>query len=617
MPLRIEDYALIGNTYTAALVGRDGSIDWLCMPRFDSGACFAGLLGGPEQGRWLLAPDALAQRPTSTGESTTAAGPKARAVRRSYRRDTLILETEFELEDGARAAVIDFMPILDLEDRVDLVRIVEGRRGTVPMRMEAAFRFDYGRIVPWVRRRDYGLSAIAGPDAIELRTPVEMHGENFTTVANFSVGEGERIPFTLTWYPSHRPEPDERSATQMLDETETSWREWSALCTVTGRWREQVMRSLITLKALTYSPTGGIVAAPTTSLPEKIGGVRNWDYRYCWLRDATFTLYSLLTSGYTEEAIAWGEWLLRAVAGSPRELQIMYGLAGERRLTELELPWLPGYERSAPVRAGNAAHDQFQLDVYGEVMDVLHVARRHSVILRDDAWPMQQILMEFLESHWDQPDEGLWEVRGPRRHFTHSKVMAWVAADRAVKAVERHGLEGPVERWRSLRAAIHADVCRHGFNPERNAFVQYYGGRALDASLLMIPLVGFLPVNDPRVASTVDAIQRELTRDGFVMRYISEEGSVDGLPSGEGAFLPCTFWLADNLAMMGRYEEARRIFVRLLGVCNDVGLLSEEYDPDLKRQLGNFPQAFTHVFLINTAHNLTLGEGPALHRASR
>jgi len=617
MPLRIEDYALIGNTYTAALVGRDGSIDWLCMPRFDSGACFAGLLGGPEQGRWLLAPEALAQRPTSAGESTVGGESKARAVRRSYRRDTLILETEFELEDGARAAVIDFMPILDLEDRVDLVRIVEGRRGTVPMRMEAAFRFDYGRIVPWVRRRDYGLSAIAGPDAIELRTPVEMHGENFTTVANFSVGEGERIPFTLTWYPSHRPEPDERSATQMLDETETSWREWSALCTVTGPWREQVMRSLITLKALTYSPTGGIVAAPTTSLPEKIGGVRNWDYRYCWLRDATFTLYSLLTSGYTEEAIAWGEWLLRAVAGSPQELQIMYGLAGERRLTELELPWLPGYERSAPVRAGNAAHDQFQLDVYGEVMDVLHVARRHSVNFRDDAWPMQQVLMEFLESHWDQPDEGLWEVRGPRRHFTHSKVMAWVAADRAVKAVERHGLEGPVERWRSLRAAIHADVCRHGFNPERNAFVQYYGGSALDASLLMMPLVGFLPVNDPRVAGTVDAIQRELMRDGFVMRYISEEGCVDGLPPGEGVFLPCTFWLADNLAMMGRYEEARRIFVRLLGVCNDVGLLSEEYDPDLKRQLGNFPQAFTHVFLINTAHNLTLGEGPALHRASR
>src|SRR5713101_309748 len=395
MPLRIEDYALIGNTYTAALVGRDGSIDWLCMPRFDSGACFAGLLGGPEQGRWLLAPEALAQRPTSAGESTVGGESKARAVRRSYRRDTLILETEFELEDGARVALIDFMPILDREDRVDLVRIVEGRRGTVPMRMEAAFRFDYGRIVPWVRRRDYGLSAIAGPDAIELRTPVEMHGENFTTVASFSVGEGERIPFTLTWYPSHRPEPDERSATQMLDETETSWREWSALCTVTGPWREQVMRSLITLKALTYSPTGGMVAAPTTSLPEKIGGVRNWDYRYCWLRDATFTLYSLLTSGYTEEAIAWGEWLLRAVAGSPQELQIMYGLAGERRLTELELPWLPGYERSAPVRAGNAAHDQFQLDVYGEVMDVLHVARRHSVILRDDAWPMQQILMEF------------------------------------------------------------------------------------------------------------------------------------------------------------------------------------------------------------------------------
>ena len=615
MPLRIEDYALIGNTYTAALVGRDDSIDWLCMPRFDSGACFAALLGGPEQGRWLLTPHALAESTTDVGENAIG-GCTVKAVRRSYRRDTLILETEFELEDGARVAVIDFMPILDREDRVDLVRIVEGRRGTVPMRMEATFRFDYGRNVPWVRRRDYGLSAIAGPDALQLRTTVEMRGEDFSTVASFSVGEGERIPFTLTWYPSHRPEPDERSATQMLDETEAWWREWSALCTVTGPWREQIMRSLITLKALTYGPTGGIVAAPTTSLPEKIGGVRNWDYRYCWLRDATFTLYSLLTSGYTEEAIAWGEWLLRAVAGSPQELQIMYGLAGERRLTELELPWLPGYERSAPVRAGNAAHDQFQLDVYGEVMDVLHVARRHSVKLRDDAWPMQQVLMEFLEAHWEQPDEGLWEVRGARRHFTHSKVMAWVAVDRAVKAVERHGLEGPAERWRSLRAAIHADVCRHGFDPERNAFVQYYGGSALDASLLMIPLVGFLPANDPRVVGTVDAIQRELMRDGFVMRYISAEG-VDGLPPGEGVFLPCTFWLADNLAMMGRYEEARGVFERLLGLCNDVGLLSEEYDPHLKRQLGNFPQAFTHVFLINTAHNLTLGEGPALHRASR
>jgi len=617
MPLRIEDYALIGNTYTAALVGRDGSIDWLCMPRFDSGACFAALLGGPEHGRWLLAPGAFAQSPTSAGRTSAGGGSKVKAVRRSYRRDTLILETEFELEDGAHTTVVDFMPILDLEDRVDLVRIVEGRRGTVPMRMEAAFRFDYGRIVPWVRRRDYGLSAIAGPDAIELRTPVEMRGENFTTVANFSVAEGEKIPFTLTWYPSHRPEPDERSATQMLQETEASWREWSAQCTVIGPWREQVMRSLITLKALTYSPTGGIVAAPSTSLPEKIGGVRNWDYGYCWLRDATFTLYSLLTSGYTEEAIAWGEWLLRAVAGRPQELQIMYGLAGERRLTELELPWLPGYECSAPVRAGNAAHGQFQLDVYGEVMDVLHVARRHSVNLREDAWPTQQVLMEFLETHWEQPDEGLWEVRGSRRHFTHSKVMAWVAADRAVKAVERHGLAGPVARWRSLRAAIHAEVCRHGFNPDRNAFVQYYGGTALDASLLLMPLVGFLPVNDPRVVGTVDAIQRELTRDGFVMRYISEEGGVDGLPPSEGAFLPCTFWLADNLAMMGRYEEARRVFERLLGLCNDVGLLSEEYDPNLKRQLGNFPQAFTHVFLINTAHNLTLSEGPALHRASR
>src|SRR5712664_2485394 len=523
MPLRIEDYALIGNTYTAALVGRDGSIDWLCMPRFDSGACFAGLLGGPEQGRWLLAPDALAQRPTSTGESTTAAGSKARAVRRSYRRDTLILETEFELEDGARAAVIDFMPILDLEDRVDLVRIVEGRRGTVPMRMEAAFRFDYGRIVPWVRRRDYGLSAIAGPDALELRTPVEMHGENFTTVANFSVGEGERIPFTLTWYPSHRPEPDERSATQMLGETETSWREWSALCTVTGPWREQVMRSLITLKALTYSPTGGIVAAPTTSLPEAIGSVRNWDYRYCWLRDATFTLYSLMAAGYREEACAWRDWLLRAAAGDPAQLQIMYGPAGERRLTELELDWLPGYEGSAPVRIGNAAVRQLQLDVYGEVIGALHEARRVGIESDEFSWPLQQHLLEYLETVWRQPDEGIWEVRGPRRHFTHSKVMAWVAVDRAVKDIERYGLSGDVERWKRLRETIHSEVCQKGYDPARRSFTQYYGGTELDASLLMIPLVGFLPPADVRVRTTVEAIERELCHDEFVLRYRTSE----------------------------------------------------------------------------------------------
>src|SRR5579864_4631722 len=480
MPLRIEDYALIGNTYTAALVGRDGSIDWLCMPRFDSGACFAALLGGPEQGRWLLAPHALAQSPTDTGESTVG-GSKVKAVRRSYRRDTLILETEFELEDGARVALIDFMPILDREDRVDLVRIVEGRRGTVPMRMEATFRFDYGRNVPWVRRRDYGLSAIAGPDALQLRTPVEMRGENFTTVADFSVREGERIPFTLTWYPSHRPEPDERSATQMLDGTQAWWREWSALCTVTGPWREQVLRSLITLKALAYAPTGGIVAAPTTSLPERIGGVRNWDYRFCWPRDATFTLYALLLAGYHDEARAWREWLLRAAAGRPQDMQTVYGLAGERQLTELELTWLPGYAGSKPVRIGNAAAAQCQLDVYGEVIDALHLARTAGIEPDNDAWSFQCALLEFLESHWAKPDNGIWEVRGERQHFTHSKVMAWVAFDRAIKAVENHGVKGPVERWRRVRRRIHADVCRKGYSAQRGTFVQHYGSHSLDA----------------------------------------------------------------------------------------------------------------------------------------
>jgi GH15 family glucan-1,4-alpha-glucosidase len=598
MTMRIEDYALIGNTQTAALVGRDGSVDWLCMPRFDSGACFAALLGTPENGRWLITPDA-----------------EVVAVRRQYRGDTLVLETEFELAGGARVALIDFMPICERDGRIDLIRIVEGRRGTVPMRMEAVFRFDYGRIVPWVRSRDYGLSAVAGPDALQLRTPVPMHGENMKTLAAFKVAEGDRIPFTLTWYPSHLPESAARDDLKLLDETEQYWRQWSARCQDGNQWRPHVIRSLITLKALTFSPTGGIVAAPTTSLPEWIGSVRNWDYRYCWLRDATFTLYALLSSGYNEEATAWCEWLLRAVAGQPDQIQIMYGLAGERRLTEFEAPWLPGYENSVPVRLGNAAHDQFQLDVYGEIFDVFHVARRYGFNPGDDAWNVARVLMDFVEQHWFEPDEGIWEVRGPRRHFTHSKVMAWVAADRAVKAVERYSREGPVDRWRSLRDAIHADVCRHGFNAERNAFVQYYGGTTLDASVLMIPLVGFLPATDPRIAGTVEAIQRDLMDEGLVRRYSTNIPGVDGLPPGEGAFLPCTFWLADNLAMMGRYDDARAIFERLVGLCNDVGLLSEEYDPRGKRQLGNFPQAFTHVFLINTAHNLSRAEGPAKERA--
>jgi GH15 family glucan-1,4-alpha-glucosidase len=596
--MRIEDYALIGNTYTSALVGRDGSIDWLCMPRFDSGACFAALLGTSENGRWLIAPDA---------ETVT--------VRRQYRGDTLVLETEFELPGGERVAIIDFMPICERDGRIDLVRIVEGRTGVVPMTMEAIFRFDYGRIVPWVRGREYGLSAVAGPDALELRTPIALRGENMKTVAEFRVSEGEQIPFTLTWYPSHLTLSDERLPLEMLNETEEFWLNWVARCHDGGKWHAQVVRSLITLKALTFSPTGGIVAAPTTSLPEWIGSERNWDYRYCWLRDATFTLYAFLSAGYSEEAAEWRAWLLRAIAGRPDEIQIMYGIAGERRLTEFEVSWLPGYEDSQPVRLGNAAHDQFQLDVYGEILDVFHVARRHGVDPGDDAWNVSRRLMEFVEQHWFEPDDGIWEVRGPRRHFTFSKIMAWVAADRAVKAVERHGHEGPVDKWRALRDTIHADVCLNGFNTTRNAFVQYYGADTLDASVLMMTLVGFLPATDPRVVATVDAIQRDLTDDGLVRRYSTDDPGIDGMTSGEGVFLPCTFWLADNLAMMGRDDEAVAIFERLLGLCNDVGLLAEEYDPEAKRQLGNFPQAFTHVFLINTAHNLSRATGPAHERS--
>jgi GH15 family glucan-1,4-alpha-glucosidase len=487
----------------------------------------------------------------------------------------------------------------------------------VPMRMEAAFRFDYGRIVPWVRRRSYGLSAVAGPDALQLRTSIAMRGENFKTVAQFRVAEGERIPFTLTYYPSHLPESGTRHPIKSLAETEAYWLWWSARMRDGGEWHAQIVRSLITLKALTYSPTGGIVAAPTTSLPEAIGGVRNWDYRYCWLRDATFTLYAMLISGYNEEATAWREWLLRSIAGDPRQIQIMYGIAGERRLTEFETPWLPGYENSTPVRIGNAAHEQFQLDVYGEIVDVFHAAEKHGQDHGEGAGRIVRALVEFVENHWRDPDEGIWEVRGPRRQFTHSKVMAWVAIDRAVKGVQHHRLDGPVDRWRALRDEIHADVCSNGFDVAQNSFVQYYGAKTLDASVLMIPLVGFLPASDPRIAGTVAAIQKNLMVDGLVMRYRSDaDGMIDGLPPGEGVFLPCTFWLADNLAMMGRYAEARALFERLVGLCNDVGLLAEEYDPRARRQLGNFPQAFTHVFLVNTAHNLTRAAGPAHQRST-
>ena len=595
MPLHIEDYGLIGDTHTAALVGRDGSIDWLCLPAFDSGACFAALLGGPGNGRWLIAPDAPIER-----------------VTRRYRGNTLVLETEFETATGC-VRVVDCMTPRDTEP--DLIRVVEGVRGEVRMQMELVMRFDYGWIVPWVRTLDGHLSAIAGPDALSLWTDVPTHGEDLTTRARFTVREGGRIPFLLMWHPSHTPSPRPVDPFQALDDTAHWWEEWSSRCTYRGPWREQVVRSLITLKALTFAPTGGVVAAPTTSLPEEIGGVRNWDYRYCWLRDATFTLYALMIGGYTEEAVAWRNWLLRAVAGDPSTLHIMYGTRGERRLPELELPWLAGYEGSRPVRTGNAAVQQLQLDVFGEVMDALHVARRAGIPPDTDSWALQQALMAHLETIWREPDEGIWEVRGPRRHFTHSKVMAWVAFDRAVLGVERYGLDGPADRWRAIRAEIHDEVCRLGYDATRKTFTQSYGSQDLDASLLMIPLVGFLPATDPRVRGTVEAIERELFLDGFVRRYIPRI-DVDGLPGSEGAFLACTFWLADNYLLLGREQEASELYERLLALCNDLGLLAEEYEPHLKRHLGNFPQAFSHVMLINTARNLARHHGPAEERQS-
>jgi GH15 family glucan-1,4-alpha-glucosidase len=593
MALPIEDYGLIGDTHTAALVGRNGSIDWLCLPRFDSGACFAALLGEARHGRWIISP----------------ATPSP-ATSRRYRPHTLILETDFETAGGA-VRVIDFMTPRSGEP--DVIRIVEGVRGEVPMEMELVIRFDYGSIVPWVRTIDGHLQAVAGPDALSLWTTVPTHGKDLTTRAAFVVREGEQIPFLLMWYPSHTKPPEPFDAVEALHETEQWWRDWSDRSTYTGPWREQVERSLITIKALTYAPTGGIVAAPTTSLPEKIGGVRNWDYRYCWLRDATYSLYALMIGGYTDEAIAWRDWLLRAVAGDPSTLHIMYGLEGSRRLPELELPWLPGYEGSRPVRIGNAAVDQLQLDVYGEVMDALHLSRRAGIEPDAASWALQRALVTFLEQAWSQPDEGIWEVRGPRRHFTHSKVMAWVAFDRAVKAVERYGLKGPVDRWRELRAQVHREVCQRGFDADRNTFTQYFGSHGLDASLLMMPLVGFLPADDARVIGTVQAVERHLLHNGFVQRYQTFE-HVDGLPPGEGAFLACTFWLADNYELQGRHREAHDLFDRLLALCNDLGLLAEEYDPDLGRQLGNFPQAFSHVMLVNTARNLSHPHGPAEQR---
>lgn len=589
---RIEDYALIGDRHTAALVGRDGSIDWFCPQRFDAPACFAALLGKPENGRWLLAPQ---------GE--------VRATKRRYLPDTLVLETEFTTPDGV-VTVTDFMPHEPLDTRNDIIRIVRGVSGRVTMRTEAVLRFDYGTVVPWVKHQGHALRAVGGPDAAVLRSPMLLKGEDFRSAGTFTLAAGETEVLTLTFYRSHMPEPDAPDAMALLAQTQAWWQEWASHCTYKGPWREAVIRSLITLKALTHAPTGGIIAAPTTSLPELIGGERNWDYRFCWVRDASFTLYALLISGYREEAMAWREWLLRAVAGTPAQLQPLYGVAGERRLIEFELPWLDGFEDSRPVRVGNAAHGQAQLDIYGEVMDAFHVARTLGVAPFDDAWQVQRALMTFLETVWGKPDRGIWEVRGPERHFTHSKVMCWVAMDRAVKAVERHGLQGPADYWAALRDRMHAEICDKGYDAQRNTFVQYYGGTTLDGALLMLPLVGFLPADDPRILGTVQAIRETLMTDGLVHRYDAQDGS-DGLPGDEGVFLACTFWLADNLALAGRGEEAAAVFEQLLALRNDVGLLAEEYDPHAKRQLGNFPQAFSHIGLVNTAHNLARGAGPA------
>jgi GH15 family glucan-1,4-alpha-glucosidase len=596
MPNRIEDYAAIGNCETLALVGRDGSIDWLGFPRFDSAACFSGLLGDSEQGRWLIAPAANCTK-----------------ISRQYRGDTLILETTFETETGA-ACVIDFMWRRDGVS--DLIRIVRGLRGTVAMRTELIVRFEYGSIVPWVSRQEDGrLELTAGPERLTLETRVPLRGANFRSIGEFDVAVGDEVAFTLSWSHSYRPIPPPFRATDALFEAELFWSSWAAPIKRAGEWSETVLRSLLTLKALSHRETGGIVAAGTTSLPEKIGGMRNWDYRFCWLRDATFTLYALLESGFLSEAKAWRRWLLRAVAGSPDDLQIMYGIAGERRLVEYEIPWLSGYQKSAPVRIGNAAAGQVQLDIYGEVLDALYVARRAGLAENDASWGLECALIEHLETIWDQPDDGIWEVRGGRKHFTHSKVMAWVAFDRAVRSSEEFGLEAPLDHWRAVRDKIHKRVCEDGFDAKQNSFVQSFGVAALDASLLLIPIVGFLPASDARIRGTLLAIEKNLVRDGFVMRYRTTPAT-DGLPPGEGAFLACSFWLADNYVLQGRIDEARELFVKLLSLRNDVGLLAEEYDPIATRQLGNFPQAFSHLALINTARNLIGAGGPVHQRSS-
>ncbi len=593
-PLRIEDYALIGNCETAALVGRNGSVDWLCLPRFDSTSCFAALLGNEEHGRWLIAP---------VGEAKSS---------RQYVANTLVLQTEFETATG-RVRITDFMARRD--GATDLARRVTGLRGKVAMHSELCVRLDYGVVVPWVSRMEDGrIKYVAGPDRLILQSAVPVMNEDMRSRAEFSIAEGETMDFVLGWSNSFVDAPPPTSLEDMLATVTAGWERWASRFEGVGMWSEVVGRSLLTLKALTHYQTGGIVAAPTTSLPEQIGGARNWDYRYCWLRDATLTLYALMESNFVEEAAAWQGWLLRAVAGDPAQLQIMYGVAGERRLDEWEVPWLPGYEGSAPVRIGNAASGQVQLDVYGEVMDAMYFARQKGLTKTDEVWGVQRAMIDHLAQIWDQPDDGIWEVRGGRKNFTHSKIMAWVAVDRAIRTAEEFGLEGRIEEWKALAATIHAQVCAQGFDTELNSFVQYYGAKTVDASLLLASLVGFLPPEDPRIIGTVAAVERELLSDGFVLRYRTV-GDLDGLPAGEGAFLACSFWLADNYVLLGRLDDARALFERLIGLANDVGLLAEEYDPKARRQVGNFPQAFSHIALINTAFNLARATGPATQRA--
>jgi GH15 family glucan-1,4-alpha-glucosidase len=592
---KIEDYALIGDCETAALVGRNGSIDWLCWPRFDSAACFAALLGTPDNGLWRIAPIAEEVR-----------------VSRRYRPNTLIMETVFATAEG-EAVLIDFMPLR--EQASHLMRLVVGKRGSIRMRTQLIIRFDYGTSVPWVKRAENGdLLAISGPDMLVLRTPVELRGEDLTTVGDFTISAGQSIPFAMMYVASHLPAPDLADAQSALRQTQEFWEGWTSAHHATGPYADCITRSLITLKALTYAPTGGIVAAPTTSLPERIGGPRNWDYRYCWLRDATLTLLTFMNCGYYDEAQCWRDWLLRAAAGSPSQLQIMYGLAGEKRLTEWELAELSGYAGSKPVRIGNAAANQLQLDVFGEVMDALHQARVGGVQHLAAGWDFQWALLSHLEKVWSSPDEGIWEVRGERQHFTHSKVMAWVAFDRGVKSAEAFNLEGPVERWRRIRAEIHEQVCREAFNPRLGAFVQAYGAEQLDASVLLMPAVGFLPPHDKRIVGTIQAIERKLMWNGLVLRYDTAD-SVDGLPPGEGAFLTCSFWLVDAYVLLGRRDDARKLFERLMSLRNDVGLLSEEYDPVAQRHLGNFPQAFSHLALVNSAHNIGRLKRPCEQRS--